>query len=181
MLRLVNVRYRSSLSKLWIKHNGNQATQVSTAGCLNISDFAEAVKKKLPKQLSAFDSNQLTLHKSLTDAPFEPDFLLSSISDAGLSAKFPLFVKTQESITATQKTIFVRDIDEECRPVDSFTEVVVENDVDLKQIFARKGEALYLPTNPKTRITKFRQLIDGETYNVYSRWKDCCPRVGCCF
>ena len=40
------------------------------------------------------------------------------------------------------KTIFIQDIDEECRPIDSFTEFVVENDADLKQIFEGKGSAL---------------------------------------
>jgi hypothetical protein len=168
-LRLV--RYSSSLAKLWVKHNGGQATQVSTRGCLNISDFAKAIKKELPKQLSAFDSNQLTLHKSLTDAALEPDFPIASISDAGLSAKSPLLVKTQESITTTQKTIFVQDIDAECVPLDSFTKVIVENNDDLKQIFEGKGSALYQLSNPKDRVTKMKQLIDGERYNVYSRYE----------
>jgi len=169
MLRLV--RYSSSLPKLWVKHNGSQAIKVSTAGCKDISDFAKAIKKELPQQLSAFDSNQLTLHKTLTDAALEPDIPIVSISDAGLSAKSPLFVKTQESITATQKTIFVQDIDEECRPVDSFTKVIVENNDDLKQIFEGKGSALYQLSNPKDRVTKMKQLIDGERYNVYSRYE----------
>jgi hypothetical protein len=169
MLRIV--RYSSSLAKLWVKHNGGQAIQVSTCGCLNISDFAKAIKRELSPELNSYSPAQLTLHKTLTDAPLEPDFLLSSISTAGQSAKLPLFVKTQESITTTQKTIFVQDIDEECRPVDSFTEVIVENDVDLKQIFEGKGSALYLLSNPKKRITKFKQLIDGERYNVYSRYE----------
>ena len=41
----------------------------------------------------------------------------------------------------------------------------------MKQIFARKGEALYQLTNPKKRVTKFKQLIEGEKYNVYSRYE----------
>ena len=69
------------------------------------------------------------------------------------------------------KTIFIQDIDEECRPIDSFTKVVVENEADLKQIYGGKGEALYLLSNPKDRVTKFKQLIEGETYNVYSRYE----------
>ena len=54
--------------------------------------------------------------------------------------------------TNLSKTIFVQNIDEECRPIDSFTMVVVRNEADLKQIYARKGEALYLLSNPKDRI-----------------------------
>ena len=91
------VRSSSSLSKLWVKHNGSQAIKVSTAGCKDISELAEAIKKELPKQLSAFDSNQITLHQSLTDPALEPDFQISSITAAGLSAKVPLIVKTQET------------------------------------------------------------------------------------
>jgi hypothetical protein len=41
----------------------------------------------------------------------------------------------------------------------------------LKQIFEGKGSALYQLTNPKKRITMFKQLIDGEKYNVYSRYE----------
>ena len=169
MLRIV--RYSSSLAKLWVKHNGSQAIKVSTSGCKDISDLAKAIKKELPKQLSAFDSNQITLHTSLTDAALEPDFLIASISAAGLSAELPLFVKTQESITTIHKTIFVQEIDREWRPIDSFTKVVVENDGDLKEIFEGKGSALYQLSNPKDRVTKMKQLIDGGKYNVYSRYE----------
>lgn len=86
-------RYSSSIAKLWVKHNGGQATQVSTAGCVNVSDFADAIKRKLPKQLSAFDPNQITIHKALSDAALEPDLPLSTFTDAGLSAKSPLLVQ----------------------------------------------------------------------------------------
>lgn len=55
--------------------------------------------------------------------------------------------------------------------INSFTKVIVENDVDLKQIFEGKGSALFLLSNPKKLITKFKQLIDGERYNVYSRYE----------
>ena len=119
MLRFV--RYNSSLAKLWVKHNGSQAIKVSTAGCKDISDLTKAIKKELPKQLSAFDSNQLTVHKSLNDAPLRPGLTIEELSKfVENTDESPLFVKTQESITTTQKTIFVQDIDEKCRPVDNY-------------------------------------------------------------
>ncbi|KAJ8322660.1 hypothetical protein O5D80_008203 [Batrachochytrium dendrobatidis] len=127
---------------------------VSTAGCLNISDLAEAIKQKLPNQLADFAPNQLTLHKTLDDAALKPDLPLASISTAGLSAKLPLI-----------------DIDEECRPLDSFSKYLVESNDDLKQILEGKGSALYQLFNPKDKIIKFKQLIDGEKYNVYSRYE----------
>ena len=69
------------------------------------------------------------------------------------------------------KTIFIQDIDEDCRPIDSFTKVIVENDADLKQIYEGKGSALFQLSNPKDRVTKMKQLIDGEKYNVFSRYE----------
>eukprot|EP00842_Homolaphlyctis_polyrhiza_P006672 jgi/Hompol1/7005/HPOL_003815-RA len=54
--------------------------------------------------------------------------------------------------------------------MDRFTKVVVESNHDLKPIYGGKGEALYLLSNPKNRIAKMKQLIDGEKYNVFSRY-----------
>ena len=144
---------------------------VSTAGCLNISDLAKAIKQKFPNQFSAVDSNQISIHQSLQDAPLEPDLPLASISTAGLSAKLPLIVKTLGSSAPAQKTIFIQDIDEECRPLDSFSKYLVESNDDLKQILEGKGSALYQLFNPKDKIIKFKQLINGEKYNVYSRYE----------
>ena len=102
------VRFSSSLAKLWVKPNGGQAIQVSTSGCVNVNDLTKLIKKELPNQLFTFDSNQITLHYTLEDPALEPDFQIASISDAGLSAKVPLIVKTQEKsnkfIVKTQET-----------------------------------------------------------------------------
>eukprot|EP00842_Homolaphlyctis_polyrhiza_P000765 jgi/Hompol1/168/HPOL_003018-RA len=89
-------RYKSTLAKLWIKHNGGQVIQVPTAGCDNVSDLVKAVKKELPIKLTAFDSNELTLHQAMDATALEPDLPISSISAAGLSAKSPLIVKAPE-------------------------------------------------------------------------------------
>jgi len=166
MLRIV--RYSSSLSKLWFKHNGSQAITVSTSGCENVSDLTKAIKKEFSPKLNSYSSDQLTLHKKLTDPPIRPGLTIAELSKFSEpnTDESPLFVKTQEANTKIQKTIFIQDIDEECRPVDSFTKVIVENKDDLKQIFAGKGEALYQLSNPKKRITKFNQLIDGERYTL---------------
>ena len=85
------VRFSSSLASLWVKHNTSQPFQLSTFGCVNISDLTEAIKK-----LPAYHDNQITLHKSLTDPALDPTLQISSISAAGLSDKLPLIIKTQE-------------------------------------------------------------------------------------
>jgi hypothetical protein len=159
-----NLRFYSSLSKLWVKFNGNQSIQVPTEDCVNIADFTEKVKQKLPNQLLNFDSNQITIHQSKEHAAFEPDELLKNISSFGSSAKTPLFVGT------STKTIYIQEVDEEYRPIESFTKVTVESDADVKDIIGKKGEALYKISNPNERITKFKQIEDGEKYNVYSRY-----------
>jgi hypothetical protein len=131
------------------------------------------LSREIYPELNSYSPAQLTVHNSLTDQALRPALTIQELSKLvePNTDESPVFVKTQESITTTQNTIFVHDIDAECVPLDSFTEVIVENDVDLKQIFEGKGSALYLLSNPKKRITKFKQLIDGERYNVYSRYK----------
>ncbi|EGF83440.1 hypothetical protein BATDEDRAFT_85917 [Batrachochytrium dendrobatidis JAM81] len=156
---------------LWVKHNGGPSTQVSTKSCINIDDFAKKVKQELNT------SSQIALFTSLDKEALRPGLavkeLLKTDEFKNNTDESPLFVKiipvTSDSIAS--KTIYVQDIDEECKPVDRFTEVVVENDTDLRQILGSKGEALYQLSNPKKRITKLKQLIDGEKYNVYSRYE----------
>ncbi|EGF76398.1 hypothetical protein BATDEDRAFT_92756 [Batrachochytrium dendrobatidis JAM81] len=131
---------------------------VSTAGCLNISDLAKAIKQELSPKLNSYSSAQLTLHKTSDDTALEPDLPLASISTAGLSAKLPLIVKTLEPAP-------------KCCPLDSFSKYLVESNDDLKQILEGKGSALYQLFNPKDKIIKFKQLINGEKYNVYSRYE----------
>jgi hypothetical protein len=156
--------------KLWVKHNGSPSIKVPIKGCNDLDDFAKKVKQELNT------SSQIALFTSLDKEPLDPGLGLNDLLKPDIvnnTSKSPLFVKiiptTQDPIAS--KTIYVQDIDEECKPVDRFTEVVVENDADLRQILGSKGEALYQLSNPKKRITKLKQLIDGEKYNVYSRYE----------
>ena len=154
--------------KLWVKHNGAPATQVPFNGCTNVDDFSKKVKQELNTNC------QVALFSSLHKEPIKPWLLISELLKTDLnSGESPLFVKlipvTNDSIAS--KTIYITDIDEECRPLDSFTEVLVESDADMKEIYESKGSALYLLTEPKTRLTKFKQLKDGEKYGVFSRYE----------
>ena len=165
--------YSASIAKnLWIKHNGGPSTQVPAKDCINVDDFAEKVKQKLSTNF------QVALYSSILEKePIKPwlkmDDLLKMEGLKNNSGESPLFVKlipvTQDSIAS--KTIYIRDIDEECRPLDSFTEVLVQSDADMKEIYERKGSALYLITEPKKRLTKFNQLKDGGKYGVFSLYE----------
>lgn len=156
--------------KLWIKHNGSPSTQVPVNGCINLDDFADKVKQKLNT------NSQVALFTSLDQEALRPGLsvkdLLKTTDFKNNTDESPLFVKiiptTQDTIAS--KTIHIRDIDEECKPLESCTEVVVECDVDMKEIYESKGSALFLITEPKKLITKFKQLKDGEKYGVFSRY-----------
>ena len=49
--------------------------------------------------------------------------------------------------------------------------MVVESDADMEKIYEGKGSALYLISEPKKRLTKLKQLKDGEKYGVFSRYE----------
>lgn len=157
--------------KLWVKHNGAPSIKVSINGCIDIDDFAEKVKQKLNT------NSQVALFSSLDKEPIKPGLTIKELLKTDAlkknSDEYPLFVKlipaSLDSIAS--KTIYIRDIDEECRPLDSYTEVLVESDADMKEIYESKGSALYLLTEPKKRLTKFKQLKDGEKYGVFSRYE----------
>jgi hypothetical protein len=113
--------------KLWVKHNGSPSTQVLVNGCINVDDFAENVKKKLNT------SSQIALFTSLDKQALRPGLeikkLLNTEAFKNNTDKSPLFVQiipaTQDPIAS--KTIYIRDIDGECKPLDTYTEVLVEN------------------------------------------------------
>lgn len=153
--------------KLWVKHNGSPSTKVPVKGCINIDDFAEKVKQELNI------TSQVALFASLDKEPLRPGLeiteLLKTDQFKNNSDQTPLLIipTTQDAIAS--KTIYIRDIDDECKPLDAYTEVVVECDDDLKEIYESKGSALYLVTEPKKLLTKFKQLKDGEKYDVFSR------------
>ena len=84
-------RYSSSLAKLWVQHNGTQAIKVSTTGCKDVSDLTEAIKKALPR-LSAFPSNNISLHRSLNDPAIRPGLSIADLYKSNTDIK-PLIVK----------------------------------------------------------------------------------------
>jgi hypothetical protein len=169
MLKII--RRSSTIASLWVKYNGGQPLEIPTAGCGNVSNLAKAVKKQFSPELDRFSPAQLTLHKSLTDPPLKPGLPLESIPSAGLSAESPLIVKTLGSSAPAQKTILIQEIDAECKPLDSYIEVVVESDAEMKEIYEGRGSALFLITEPKKLVKKFKQLKDGAKYGVYSRYE----------
>ena len=158
-------------TKLWIKHNGCPSTQVPIKDCINIDDFAKKVKQELNT------SSQVALYSSLEKEALRPGLKITELFNKdefmNNSDQRPLFVKiiplTQDPLES--KTIYIRDIDDECKPLDTFTEVVLENDADMEKIYESKGSALYLINEPKKRLTKFKQLKDGEKYGVFSRYE----------
>ena len=156
---------------LWAKLNGNQAVQVSTVGRSNIDGFKKNLKIELFPRLNSFSVDEITIQQTLSSEPLQPDCLLSTVK-SGLSANEPLIVKVIEhqANPKPSKTIFIQDIDDECRPIDSFTEALIESDEDVKAIIGIKGEALVKLSQPKKRLTKYSKIEDGEKYRVFSSY-----------
>jgi hypothetical protein len=103
---------------------------------------------------SSNTNSQVALFSSLEKEALDPGLAINELLKADYSkkngSKSPLFVKlipaSLDSIAS--KTIYITDIDEECRPLDSYTEVLVESDALLKQGFStvplhRTQEATY--------------------------------------
>ena len=44
-----------------------------------------------------------------------------------------------------------------------YKSIEVESDADMEQIYGNNGSALYLITEPKKLLTKFKQLKEGES------------------
>ena len=104
-------RYSSSLAKVWIKYDGGQIIEVSTAGCDDISDLTEAIKLKLP--FPDYYSSRITLHPSWTAPAFPPNL---SIADLHKSAESNagdvlLFVKAPKSKAAIIMSSNIADAD----------------------------------------------------------------------
>jgi hypothetical protein len=165
------VRYYSTPSKIWVKLNGGPSSQVPISGCTNIDDFAKKVQKEF------MINSQVTLFGSLDKKSLRPGLQIKDFFKTddfkNNTDESPLFAKiipiSKDEIAS--KIIYVRDIDGECRPLDSFTDVLIESDADVKEIYEGKGSALYQITQPKSRVTKLKQLKHGEKYDVYSRYE----------
>ena len=103
-------------------------------GCINIDDFSEKVEQKLNTNcqvalFSSLDKNALRPGLSIKE-------LLKTDELKKNSDESPLFVKlipiSQDSISS--KTIYIREI-KDGRPVDRFTEFLVDCDADVKEIY----------------------------------------------
>ena len=64
----------------WVKHNGNQAVQVSTVGIKNIDGLKENLKIKLAPDLNAVSSSRITFQQTLTSNPLRASHLISEIN-----------------------------------------------------------------------------------------------------
>jgi hypothetical protein len=129
-----------------------------------ISVILQRLSKRNSPKFNPYSSDQLTIHKTLNDIPLCPGLSIEEFCKfvEPNTVETPIYVKNQET---TRKTIFVHEID------DNFTKVVVRNDSDLKQLYEGKGEALYQLSNPKVRVTKMKQLIDGEKYHIFTQYE----------
>ena len=147
MLKLV--RYSSSLI-FWAKTKGGRAVKVNAAGCKDVSDLTEVIKKKLPRELNSFDPGQLTLHRSMEEPAFEPDLQISSISAAGSSSKMPLIVKPFDASTVKADVVIASNISQ------SF-----KNDI-VKDILKLEGKEREIKSKEREIKSRAREIKSKE-------------------
>ena len=86
-------RYSSLSKPLWAKYNLKlESFKVSTINCFNIDDLKHEILQEIPNQLRHVDVDEITIHSSLNDTALAPDAVLVNITEAGMSARTPLFV-----------------------------------------------------------------------------------------
>ena len=69
-------------------------------------------------------------------------------------------------VASQKKTISIQDVDKN-RVLDNFTDFIVKNDIDLKELLEAKGlTALYEVSNPQTRVLTFNQLVNEAKYKL---------------
>ncbi|KAI3655834.1 hypothetical protein MP638_006493 [Amoeboaphelidium occidentale] len=148
---------------LWVKKGGDDSFKVPISGCVDVYDFSQNVKKELNATCSVM---LFTAPGKEALAPtLKMEDLLHTDAFKRNSDTSPLYTEI------ASKTIFIRDIDEECRPLKTFTKFLVENDAGLRGIFENKGSSLFRVSDPDKKITSFLQLEDGEKYEVHSRYE----------
>jgi hypothetical protein len=81
------------MSKLWVKFEDYEVTQVSTQGCFILYEFIKAVKKTLPRKLGDYDLDQISFSLTKGGPPLNPNIPLP----ASNTASEPLYIKVIES------------------------------------------------------------------------------------
>ncbi|KAJ2999045.1 hypothetical protein HDV02_003738 [Globomyces sp. JEL0801] len=152
--------------KLWVKHNGNLSTQVSTKSCINIDDFADKVKQKLNTNC------QVALFTSLDKEPIKPWLTIKELIKTEFknnSGESPLLVKiipaSQDQITP--KTIYNGETDEDGEFMGEYKRRILRNDHDLMKVIKPEAQGLIHPSSPDDVLLSFDDIKDGEKYQLY--------------
>lgn len=155
--------------KLWVKHNGGPCTQVAINGCVNVDDFSKKVKHELNI------NNQVALFTSLDKEPIKPWIKITDLLKTDLdknSGASSLFVKiipsTEDSIVT--KTIFVGRTDDG-KPTGKYVQYKIYNNKDLSYTF-KGGRGLVHLSDPQRVIVNFKDINDGEKYQLYEFAQD---------
>jgi hypothetical protein len=148
-LRFAKTFSTKIIPKGWVKFNGNPAIRVTIKDCDYATDFIKNIKQELAPKFNNTPTDEITLHISEKSSPLSPGV---SIAEALKNVIFRLILKLCRNATLCQSS----------SAGSAFLSYFVKDYL---------YSALYQVTNPKDRITMFKQLIDGEKYNVYSRYE----------
>jgi hypothetical protein len=100
-LRFAKTFSSKIIPKGWVKFNGNPAIRVTTKDCDYATDFIKNIKQELPRQLSMFDSNEITVHLSEILPPISPGV---TIQEALKNVIFKLMLELCRNSTLCQSS-----------------------------------------------------------------------------
>ncbi|CAM6081579.1 unnamed protein product [Calypogeia fissa] len=148
---------------IWVRFGSHWPVSIDPGNAKVVSQLLQIIKRTLSPATDPFSISELKLMKpnGLMALPKDQvDLLLPMVS-----------YETPLCIVQPQKTIYIRNVDEDLRPLLSYTEVSVECNADVTLIWEGKGSGLIKLSHLGKKLTKFDQLEDGGRYAVFSRYE----------
>ncbi|CAM6095305.1 unnamed protein product [Calypogeia fissa] len=143
--------------RLWVKfRDGGRPIPIDPSEATYVADLLKIIKEDFAPDLDLYSVGQLDLFKPDGKKLLNGDHL-TSLSVAA-SHEMPLKVEP------VSKKIYIRDVDENLRPLDSFTEEIIECEADIELIMEGIGSAFVKVSFPNKILTDFHDLEDGEKY-----------------
>jgi hypothetical protein len=153
-------RISSTLPGVWLKY-GKHTFKVAIATGDCVADLAERALFKLPKTFEGYDLFDLNAHTAVNGVALSPGTSVASLI-ANNSESLAIVLKN------ATKTIYIRNVDENSKMLDSFTETTLTSDLAVKELHqSAQGSRLLLTSDPTVRLTTLDRLQDGGYYQVH--------------
>ena len=162
---------KSKAALLWVTFEKVQPFKVDTSALEDVSELAKIVKAELTPLTDPFAAAELLIYKPDGSRAKANDTLFSLLEMASFESPVHITAPPPPPPPPPTKTVFIQDVDDEMNPIDKFKKAIVENDEDVKGILEGKGSALINMSDYSERVTRFKRLVDGEKYCLYSAYR----------